>query len=386
MIRQKAYKYRFYPTDEQAAQLARTFGCARMVYNHFLQVRTAAWQQEQKSLNYHATAAMLTELKKQPEKAFLAEVSSVVLQQSLRNLDVAFTNFFAKRAKYPQFKKRKHAQSVRYATSAFSLRDGQLTLAKHAVPLNIVWSRPLPEDAKPVNVTVSRDTANRYFVSILVETEIKPLKRAKRTVGIDVGLTDLATTSDGEKLPNPRWLQKKQRQLKRTQRKLSRKVKGSANRSKARLRVAQIHAQIADARKDYIHKFTTKLIRENQAVFVEGLNVAGMLKNHSLAQSISNAAWSELFSQLKYKAEWYGREYVELDRFFPSSKLCSACGHLLVKLPLSVREWDCPNCQASHDRDTNAALNLKLAGEYLLATGSDARKVTPTKDERRRSG
>jgi len=386
VIVQRAFKYRFFPTLEQAAQLANTFGCARYVYNQALEYRTTAWQQEKKSVGYHITAAKLTEWKKEPEKAFLSEVSSVVLQQALRNLDTAFSNFFEKRAQYPKFKSRRERQSARYATNAFTFRDSRITLAKQSEPLNIAWSRPLPDDAKIVNLTISRDTSGRYFVSILVETDIKPLRKTKAEVGIDVGVKTLATTSEGERLENPRPLVRREKRLKKLQRRLSRKVKGGDNRKKARQKVARLHAKISDTRKDALQKFTTKIIRENQAIFVEGLNVVGMAKNHNLAKHIADAAFGEIFRELEYKAEWYGRTYLPLDRFFPSSKLCSSCGHLLDELPLSVREWDCPACGVRHDRDKNAAMNIKRAGQsQLKTTGSGARKVTPTRYERRRS-
>jgi putative transposase len=388
VVVQKAFKYRFFPTDEQVAQLAKTFGCARYVYNQALEYRTTAWQQEKQSVDYHLTAAKLTQWKKEPEKAFLSEVSSVVLQQSLRNLDVAFTNFFERRADYPKFKSKHDRQSVRYATNAFTYRDGQITLAKQSEALDISWSRPLPDDAKLINLTVSKDRSERYFVSILVETAIKPLKKTKAEVGIDVGIKTLATTSAGERLENPRPLVRREKRLKKLQGRLSRKIKGSNNRKKAKFEVARLHARISDNRRDAIQKFTTKIIRENQAIFVEGLNVAGMMRNHCLAKHIGDAAFAEIFRELEYKASWQGRNYLELDRFFPSSKLCSSCGHLLDEMPLSVREWDCPACGARHDRDENAAINIKRAGQYLLklkTTGSDARKVTPTRNERRRS-
>jgi putative transposase len=388
VIVQKAFKYRFFPTDEQAAQLARTFGCARYVYNQALNYRSQAWQQEKKSINYHHTALKLTSWKQEPDKAFLSEVSSVVLQQSLRNLDTAFTNFFQKRAQYPKFKSRRHRQSARYAANAFIFRDGRITLAKQSEPLDIVWSRPLPDDAKILNLTISRDTSGRYFVSILVETAVKPLKKTKAEVGIDVGIKTLATTSEGEKIENPRPLVKHEKRLRILQRRLSRKVKDSNNRAKARFRVARLHAKISDTRRNTLQHFTTKIIRENQAIFVEGLNVIGMLKHPNLARHIGDAAFAEIFRELEYKAKWYGRTYLPLDRFFPSSKLCSSCGHLLDELPLSIREWDCPACGVRHDRDINAAINIKLAGQYLLkwikTTGWDARKVTPTRNERRR--
>jgi putative transposase len=386
VIAQKAFKYRLFPTAKQVAQLARTFGCARYVWNWGLETRTTTWQQDKKPLNYHTTARLLTDLKTQRGLSFLGEVSSVVLQQTLRNLDVAFTNFFEKRAGYPSFKSRKSRQSVRYATNAFTRKEDQITLAKQDEPLNISWSRPLPQDAKLLSVTISRDSAARYFISILVETEIKPLKKVKAEVGIDVGIKTLATTSEGEKLENPQPLVCREKRLKKLQRCLSRKVKGSNNRSKAKLKLAKLHATVRDTRRDAIQKFTTKIIRENQAIFVEGLNVAAMMQNHCLAKHIGDAAFAEIFRELEYKAGWYGRTYLAIDRFFPSSKLCSNCGHLLTALSLSVREWDCLKCQAHHDRDANAAKNIKAAGLYLLKTmGSDAPKVTPTRDERRRS-
>jgi putative transposase len=388
VIVQKAFYYRFFPTDAQAAQLGRTFGCARFVYNQALEFRSQAWQQEKKSVGYHETALKLTQWKKEPEKAFLSEVSSVVLQQSLLNLDTAFTNFFEKRAKYPKFKSRRHRQTARYATNAFTFRGGSITLAKQSEPLDIVWSRPLPDDAKIINLTISRDTSERYFVSILVETDVKPLEKTKAEVGIDVGVKTLATTSEGEKIENPRPLVKCEKRLRILHRRLSRKVKDSNNRKKARFRVARLHARISDTRRDTLQKFTTKIISENQAIYVEGLNVAGMVKNHNLARHIADAAFGEIFRELEYKAAWYGRTYLELDRFFPSSKLCSSCGHLLEELPLSVRDWDCPACGAHHDRDINAATNIKKAGQYLLkwlkTTRSGAGKVTPTRNERRR--
>src|SRR5215831_3893845 len=369
VVIQKAFKYRFFPTDEQAAQLARTFGCARYVYNQALDYRSKAWQQEKKSIGYHDTALKLTEWKRESQKAFLSEVSSVVLQQSLRNLDTAFTNFFERRAQYPKFKSRCHRQSVRYATNAFTFRDGRIILAKQSEPLDIVWSRELPDDAKILNLTISRDTSGRYYVSILIETEIKPLRKTRAEVGIDVGIKTLATTSDVEKIENPRPLVKHEKRLRILQRRLSRKVKGSNNRKKARFRVARLHARISDTRRDTLQKFTTKIISENQAIYVEGLNVAGMVKNHNLARHVADAAFGEIFRELEYKAGWYGRIYLPLDRFFPSSKMCSSCGHLLDELPLSVREWDCPACGVHHDRDINAAKNIKKAGQYLLKIG-----------------
>lgn len=373
----KAFKYRFFPTDEQKKNIAQTFGCVRLTFNTMLDARTKAWQQDKLALSYHDTAKMLTKIKKQEDRNFLNDVSSVCLQQTLRNLDTAFRNFFAGRAKYPTFKKAKSNQSARYANNAFKFVDGKIILARQTEPLEISWSRPLPEDAKINSITISKDTIDRYLISIHFETDWKPLEDIKTSVGIDVGVKTLAVLSNGEKLENPKFLQSAEKKIKRLQRRLSKKVKGSNNRRKAKLKLAKAHSKVADKRKDYIHNFTTKTIRENQTIIVEGLSVANMLKNHCLAKNIANASWGEMFRQLEYKAEWNGRKYLELDRFFPSSKICSSCSHLLVKLSLSVREWDCPNCSTHHDRDFNAAKNIEIAGQFLLSTGSDARKVTP---------
>jgi putative transposase len=298
MIVQKAYKYRFFPTDSQKTQLAQTFGCARFVWNLGLELRSKTYQETQQSLSYAQTTEALTQWKKESGKVFLNDVSSVVLQQSLRNLDAAFNNFFEKRAAYPRFKSRKDKQSVRYQTNAFTYKEGKVTLAKQDEPLEISWSRLLPDDAKLISATVSKDQAERYFISILVATDIQPLPETNADVGIDVGIKTLATCSNGNNLENPRPLHKATKRLRLKQRRLSRKVKGSNNRHKQRIKVAKQHAKIRDIRADNIHQFTTVTIRENQAVYVEGLNVAGMLKNHRLAKHISDASFGEIFRRL----------------------------------------------------------------------------------------
>ncbi|MBB6346877.1 putative transposase [Nonomuraea muscovyensis] len=358
----RAYKYRFYPTSEQASELARTFGCVRFVYNKALEERTRAYTLEGKRVSYVESSAMLTAWKRSGEFDFLSEVSSVPLQQALRHLQAGFANFFAKRAKYPTFKsKKKSKASAEYTRSAFRWRDGRLTLAKMDTPLDIVWSRPLPEGAEPSTVTVSRDAAGRWFVSLLVEEKISPLAPVEQSVGVDAGITALATLSTGEKIVNPGHERRDRRKLAKAQGALARKEKGSNNRAKARLRVAKVYARITDRRRDHLHKVTTRLVRENQVIAVEDLTVRNMVKNHSLARAISDASWGELRSMLEYKAQWYGRTLVAVDRWFPSSKLCSACGALREKMPLNVREWECP-CGAVHDRDVNAAENVLAAG------------------------
>ncbi len=369
----RAYKYRFHPTGQQERELLRTFGCLRLVYNKALEARTTAWYTEQRRVNYNDTSAMLTTWKKTDELAFLGEVSCVPLQQALRHLQGAFANFFDKRAKYPRFKsKKKSRASAEYTRSAFRYRDGRLTLAKMDEPLDIVWSRPLPVGAEPSTVTVSRDAAGRWFVSLLVETCIAHLPPTPSAVGVDAGITSLLALSTGEKITNPKYQQREHIRLVKAQRSLARKAKGSANRENARRTVARIHARVADRRRDYLHKVTTRLVRENQTIVIEDLNVAGMLRNHSVARAISDASWSQFRSMLEYKARWYGREVIAIDRWFPSSKTCSVCGLLLDHLPLHVREWTC-RCGAVHDRDVNAAKNIVAAGLAVTACGGGVR-------------
>ncbi|WP_440097731.1 RNA-guided endonuclease InsQ/TnpB family protein [Streptosporangium sp. H16] len=361
-IVKRAYKFRFHPTNEQAAELSRTFGCARLVYNKALEERTRAYTLEGRKVSYVESSAALTQWKKTEDLAFLNEVSSVPLQQALRHLQTAFTNFFAKRAKYPAFKSRKKSRlSAEYTRSAFKHRGAQITLAKMDAPLDIVWSRPLPEGAQPSTVTVTKDAAGRWFVSILCEDTITPLPPTPNVVGVDAGITALATLSTGEKIVNPKHERADRRKLAKAQRTLSRKEKGSANRRKAKLKVARVHARIADRRRDHLHKVTTRLVRENQTVVIEDLAVRNLVKNHSLARAISDASWRQMRSMLEYKTQWYGRELLVVDRFFPSSKLCSACGTIQRSMPLGVREWVCA-CGASHDRDVNAAKNILAAG------------------------
>ncbi|MFF7845561.1 RNA-guided endonuclease InsQ/TnpB family protein [Streptomyces ossamyceticus] len=369
----RAFKYRFYPTDEQAAELSRTFGCVRLVYNKALEERTRAWYGEQRRVSYVQSSAALTEWKKTEDLAFLTEVSSVPLQQALRHLQTAFGNFFAKRAKYPRYKSRKKSHaSAEYTRSAFTWRDGRLTLAKMAKPLDIRWSRPLPEGAEPTTATVSRDSAGRWFVSLLCEETVTPAPATTNAVGLDAGITSLVTLSTGEKITNPRHERHDRARLARAQRELSRKSKGSANREKARRRVAKIHARIADRRRDFLHKLSTRLVRENQTVVIEDLTVRNLLRNGRLARAISDASWTELRSMLEYKCAWYGRELVVIDRWFPSSKLCGTCGTVAAKMPLNVREWTCV-CGTVHDRDVNAARNILAAGLAASACGDGVR-------------
>ncbi|KAA9380788.1 IS200/IS605 family element transposase accessory protein TnpB [Microbispora cellulosiformans] len=369
-IVKRAYKYRFYPTPEQVSELARTFGCVRLVYNKALEERTRAYTREGRRVSYAESSAALTAWKREEELAFLNGVSCVPLQQALRHPQAAFANFFAKRASYPVFKSRKRSRaSAEYTRSAFRWRDGRLWLAKMDGPLDIVWSRPLPEGAEPSTVTVSRDAAGRWFVSLLVEEAIRPLDPSGDVVGVDVGITSLValsrpipgvTDQDG-KVANPRHERTDRRRLAKAQRSLARKSAGSANRAKARLKVARAHARISDRRRDFLHKLSTRLVHENQVVVIEDLSIRNLVRTHTLARAISDASWRELRSMLEYKARWYGRELVVIDRWFPSSKVCSACGALQKSMPLNIRAWECA-CGAVHDRDANAAKNILAAG------------------------
>ena len=332
----RAYKFRFYPTPEQELILAKTFGCARFAYNYMLRLRTEAWMQRQERIGYHETSAALTALKKQPEYAWLNEVSSVPVQQALRHLQTAFNNFFAKRARYPQYKRKDGPQSAEYTTSAFKWADGKLRIAKMDEALNIRFSRTIPKAAKVTTVTVSKDCAGRYFVSMLCTDQVQAKTPVAAKVGIDLGLTHFAILSTGEKIAAPNTFRKNEEKLAKLQRRLAKKTKGSANRKMAKLKVAKLHAKITDSRKDFLHKLSTRLVNENQVIAIETLAVSNMQKNHNLAKSIADASWSEFVRQLEYKSLWYGRELVGIDRWYPSSKRCFDCGHTVKKMPLTV--------------------------------------------------
>lgn len=373
MKEKRAYRYRIYPTLEQTVVLARTFGCGRYVYNWALRLRTDTYYERQERIDYHEASAALTALKQQPETAWLNEVSSVPLQQALRHLDSAFRNFFEGRAKYPTFRKKKGRQAATYASSAFRWDSvaRTLTLAKMDAPLDIRWSRSFT--GTPSTITVSKDTAGRFFVAFLVEEDIQTLPVVNAQIGVDLGLKHLAVFSTGEKIANPKHLRRSERRLAHAQRNLARKQKGTKNRDTARLKVARIYTKIADQRSDSLHKLTTRLIRENQVICVESLAVKNIVRNHSLAKAISDVGWGELVRQLEYKANWYGRTLVRIDRWYPSSQRCHRCGYINEALTLDVRAWSCPNCGVQHDRDMNAAKNILAVGRMVNACGETVR-------------
>jgi len=409
MVVKRAYRYRFYPTPEQEDQLARSFGCARWIYNWGLKQRTDAFFERGERLYYKDLAAQLKHLKADPDTAWLSEVSNVVLQQALRHLDTAFTRFFRKEAAYPTPKRRKDDQSCSYMANAFTFRDGKLTLAKQRARLDIRWSRPLPKDTVPSSVTVTRTTAGRYYVSLLVEEDVKVLTPVAQETGIDLNVKELVL-STGKRYRPPAKLKTLEARKRRYQRACKRKVaaakramgrdpnaplpKGvklevSNNLRKASRKVGRVAERIANVRKDWQHKTTTTIVRENQVIAMEDLNVAGMTasakgttenpgkqvkQKSGLNQAVLNVGFGELRRQLTYKAKWHGRTAVAIDRWYPSSKRCGACGHLHRDLRLSDRHWSCPECGTRHDRDLNEAHNILLAGKATLK-GADALRV-----------
>jgi putative transposase len=367
-----AYKCRAYPDEAQRQVLLRTFGCVRLVWNRTLAARHARWRHERTGTSYARTDRALTELKKDPDLAFLNEVSSVPLQQALRHQHKAFSAFFARRARYPRFKSRRSRQSAHYTRSAFSLRGGELRLAKTDAPLRFVWSWPEADltGLDPATVIVSREPDGRWYVTFTTDAPgPEALLAAGHAVGVDLGVKDFAVTSGGERIANPRHLERKARRLARYQRRLARCQRGSANRAKAAAKVARAHRKVRDARRDFLHRASTRLVRSADTIVIEDLNVSGMVRNRHLARAISDCGWGEFRRQLAYKCERTGRELAVIDRWYPSSKTCSACGHRLAELSLSGRHWTCPSCRSRHDRDINAAKNILAAG-LAVARGS----------------
>jgi putative transposase len=371
-----AYKCRAYPDPEQASVLNRTFGCIRVVWNRTLAWRQARYRTEQAPTSYAQASAYLTAIKAEPDLGWLNEVSSVPLQQAVRHQQAAFASFFAGRARYPRYKSRGGRQSAEYTRSGFRYRDGHLLLAKTGTPLAFAWSWPDvdPATLDPSTVTVSRDPCGRWYVSFAVEVpEPAPLPATGTIVGVDLGVKDFAVTSDGKKIPNPRSLARRERSLARYQRRLARCQQGSANRQKARAKVARAHRKVRASRADFLHRTSARLVRDHDVIVIEDLNVSGMVRNHSLAKAISDCGWGTFRRMLEYKAARAGRQLIVTGRFYPSSKTCSECGHLLKELSLRTRAWQCPSCGTRHDRDVNAAKNILAAGLAVSACGADVR-------------
>lgn len=374
--RLKAYKFRFTPTAAQRKQLAVEFGCARFVWNRCLDVRSTAWKERQEKQNYVSLGRQVTAWKK-TGFPWLANATANCLTQSLIDQDKAFKNFFDKRGKYPRFKSKWNKQSVRYQLDQRHIqstyRSGEYLKLPKLGFIKARWSR-IPTGI-PKMATVSKDPSGRYFVAFACEEGVEALPLTGVAVGLDLGIKDVVVASDGLKSGNPRHLKKQMRRLKFQQRRLSRMQKGSNRRRKQRQRVATIHAHIAAMRADFLHKTTTALIRRADVLALEDLNVRGMMKNHHLAGAMADVGMHEFKRQIGYKADWYGRTVVMADRFAPTSKTCSHCGSYRETMPLSVREWTCPDCGTHHDRDVNAARNIlsfATAGEAGLARGGSS--------------
>lgn len=373
---ERGFKYRIYPNACQRDQIARTFGCCRFVYNRALDVKKTAYAKTGKTVSWTELSQMLPVWKRDPETAWLAQADSMALQQSIRNLDHAYKNFFRRVRKgekpgFPKFKSRRHSRQS-YRTNGGKVIDCNHIVLPKLGTVRAKVSRPL--QGRILSITISLDAAGRYFATFLC-TDV-PAKKASATnqeVGIDLGIGMLATLSDGTKIENPHHLKKYERKLAREQRKLSRRKgarKGerpSGRYLKQRKKVAKIHAKIADPRTDTLHKVTTMLADENQVLCMEDLNAEGMMKNHHLAKTVSDASFGEFTRLLEYKCTERGRTFVRVGRFYPSSKTCSSCGHRLEILPLSVRSWNCPACGAHHDRDVNAARNILTEGKRILS-------------------
>ncbi|WP_280505782.1 RNA-guided endonuclease InsQ/TnpB family protein [Nocardia farcinica] len=364
---QLRYNFRVYPTPGQQIKLAQAFGCARVVYNDALAARMEAFEKGER-ISDAELSKRLTAAKATPERAWLGEVSSVVLQQALADLNTAYRNFFASvtgkrkgaRIGLPRFRSRRDTrQAIRFTKNArFAITAGRKLRLPKIGDLKVTWSRELPSE--PSSVTIIKDAAGRYFASFVVQVDDQPLPPIESEVGIDLGLTTFAVMSNGKTIESPRFLRQAERRLRKAQQALSRKEKGSANRAKARVKVARAHAKVGDTRRDWAHKHSTRIIRENQAVYVEDLCVKGLARTR-LAKSVHDAGWSMFVTMLEEKAARYGRTFGKVDRWFPSTRMCSNCGVIGEKKPLHVREWTC-GCGTTHDRDWNAAINILTAG------------------------
>src|SRR5690348_1340180 len=354
--------------------LSRTFGCVRVVWNRTLAWRHARWHGEQARTGFTQANAYLTAMKASEELEWLNEVSSVPLQQAIRHQQTAFGNFLAGRARYPRYKSREGRQSAEYTRSGFRYRDGRLLLAKMTAPLAFTWSWPDidPVAIDPTTVTGSRDPCGRWYGSFAVDVaDPEQLPATGAVVGVDLGIKDFAVTSDGEKIANPRSLAQRERNLARYQRRLARCRKGSANRAKAKAKVARAHRKVRASRADFLHRTSTRLVRDHDVIVIEDLAVKNMVRNRSLAKAISDCGWGTFRAMVEYKAARAGRHVIVIDRWYTSSKTCSSCGHLLAELSLKTRTWQCPSGGTRHDRDINAAKNILAAGLAVAGGNPD---------------
>ena len=379
MIINKTYKFRIYPTAKQEILLAKHFGCTRWVYNYFLNERKEQYQKSKKSSNYYAQAKTLTEIKKNEENQWLKEVNSQTLQFALRSLDTAFLNFFRGNTQFPKFKSKKHKNTFTIPQFG-TIEEGRINIPKFKDGIKVKLHREVR--GKIGKMTITKTPTGKYYVSIFTEQVIEELPKSNKQVGIDLGLKDFAITSDGKKFKNNRYTKKYANKLKKAQQHLSRKQKGSNGFEKQKLKVAKIHEKIANCRLNTLHKVSKKLVSEYDVIVCEDLNVKGMVKNHRLSKHIADASWGNFITLLQYKCNWYGKELIKVNRFYPSSKVCGECGWINQNLKLSDREWTCSSCGIVHDRDVNASRNIlkeglrNISAETVDYTGGEERRPT----------